>query len=506
MIVVVMGVSGSGKTTVGELLAQRWRCRFSDADGFHPPANLEKMRSGVPLGDADRLPWLRTIRDAMAASLAAGTDHVIACSALKRAHRQILAPDGSPEREVVFVHLRGSPDLVRARLGARTGHFFDPTLLQSQLEALEAPEDAITVDILQTPAQIVAELTRVLRPEHLEDPMPLSTNPSIGLVGLGVMGRNLAANLADHGVTVVGLDLGLAQRTAFASAVPTGIPCATLAELLDQLPSPRRILLMVPAGAPVDALLTALLPALARGDVVLDGGNSHYRDTQARARRAAEAGIDYIGLGVSGGEQGARHGPSLMAGGTVEAIEEVAPLLRAIAARAPDGAPCFARVGPDGAGHFVKMIHNGIEYADMQLIAEGYHLLRTLGRSSYAQLADTFAAWNAGELGSYLMEITTAILRTRDPETGAPILEVIRDAAGQKGTGHWASTTAMELGMPAPTIAEAVYARSLSALKDERLHAAAALPIAAPSPPPADLAAIVGDALLAARIAVYAQG
>jgi 6-phosphogluconate dehydrogenase len=507
MIVVIMGVSGSGKTTVGRMLAQRWRCRFSDADSLHPPANLEKMRAGVPLTDADRLPWLHTIREAMTASRAAGLDHVFACSALRRAYRQILAPDGTPQGEIVFVHLCGSPELVRERLGARTGHFFDPTLLQSQFETLEAPDDAIAVDIVQTPEQIVAGLSHVLRPD-LPDPedlwMPPQTGSTLGLVGLGVMGRNLAANLADHGVTVVGLDLGAAQRVAFARAVPTGIPCATLAELLEQLPPPRRILMMVPAGAPVDTLLTALLPALTSGDIVIDGGNSHYRDTQARARRAAELGIDLIGLGVSGGEQGARHGPSLMAGGTIEAIEKVDPLLRAIAARAPDGTPCFARVGPEGAGHFVKMIHNGIEYADMQLIAEGYHLLRTLGGASYPQLADTFAAWNEGELGSYLMEITTAILRRRDPETGAPILEVIRDAAGQKGTGHWASTTAMELGMPAPTIAEAVYARSLSALKDERAHASAALPVA--FAPAVDLAAAVGNALLAARIAVYAQG
>ena len=332
----------------------------------------------------------------------------------------------------------------------------------------------------------------------------------LGLVGLGVMGRNLAANLADHGVTVAGYDLGADQRAAFARAVPRALACASLEELLAALPVPRVILMMVPAGAPVDALLDTLLPVLARGDVVIDGGNSHFRDTHRRVERAAGRGVHFIGLGVSGGEEGARRGPSLMAGGTVEGVERIAPLFRAIAARAPDGEPCFARVGPDGSGHFVKMIHNGIEYADMQLIAEGYHLLRHLCGFSYERLADIFTTWNEGELGSYLMEISTAILRKADPETGAPILEVIRDAAGQKGTGHWAATTALELGMPAPTIAEAVHARCLSALKDERVRASAAFPIARPDRVTGvaaeELAAAIGDALLAARIAVYAQG
>ncbi|WP_247887208.1 NADP-dependent phosphogluconate dehydrogenase [Azospirillum sp. SYSU D00513] len=513
MIVVVMGVSGSGKSTVGQMLAEGWGCAFSDADSFHPASNVEKMSRGVPLTDEDRIPWLRAIRAAMEESLAAGRDHVFACSALKREYRHILAPDGTATGEVVFAHLSGSAELIRERLGARSGHFFDPALLQSQFDTLEAPDDAILVDIRRSPEDIVADLTRVLRPDSTieEDRgMTVAGGATMGLVGLGVMGRNLAANLADHGVTVAGYDLGAEQRAAFAAAVPNGVTCGTLSEMLEKLPTPRLILMMVPAGAPVDALLASLLPVLSRGDVVIDGGNSHYRDTQARVRRAANMGVEFIGLGVSGGEEGARRGPSLMAGGTEEAVGRVAPLLRAIAARAPDGEPCFARVGPDGAGHFVKMIHNGIEYADMQLISEGYHLLRNLCGFSYEKLAETFSAWNEGELASYLMEITTAILGKADPETGAPILEIIRDAAGQKGTGHWASTTAMELGMPAPTIAEAVFARSLSALKEERVAAAAALPVAPPaalSDTEAEaLAAAIGDALLAARIAVYAQG
>ncbi len=328
----------------------------------------------------------------------------------------------------------------------------------------------------------------------------------IGVIGLGVMGRNLAANVADHGAVVAGYDLDENRRAAFTDAVPNGVACATPEALLATLKTPRVVLMMVPAGAAVDTLLDSLLPRLSGGDVLIDGGNSHYSDTRRRAALAAGAGVHFVGLGVSGGEEGARRGPALMAGGTVEGIERVAPLLRAIAARAADDAPCFARVGPDGAGHFVKMIHNGIEYADMQLIAESYHLLRHLGGFSYERLAETFAAWNGGPLASYLMEITTAILRTSDPETGGPILDIIQDAAGQKGTGHWATTAAMELGMPAPTIAEAVHARCLSALKTERLHAASLFPPPVGSAAPDNFAAIVGDALLCGRIAVYAQG
>ncbi|GAA4258629.1 NADP-dependent phosphogluconate dehydrogenase [Azospirillum formosense] len=327
----------------------------------------------------------------------------------------------------------------------------------------------------------------------------------IAVLGLGVMGRNLAANLADHGAVVAGYDLDEGRRGAFAAQVGNAVPCASVEDLLGALKAPRTILMMVPAGAPVDELTAALLPRLSPGDVLIDGGNSHFRDTNRRAALAAAAGVRFVGLGVSGGEEGARRGPALMAGGDAEALAPVAPLLAAIAARAPDGESCFARVGPEGAGHFVKMIHNGIEYADMQLIAEAYHLLREIGGCSYERLADIFAEWNGGELASYLMEITTDILRTKDGETGVPILEVIRDAAGQKGTGHWAATTALELGMPAPTIAEAVHARCLSALKDERVRAAEALAIPH-VPSTEDLVASVGDALLSGRIAVYAQG
>ncbi|HEY0837070.1 MAG TPA: NADP-dependent phosphogluconate dehydrogenase [Azospirillum sp.] len=516
-VIVVMGVCGSGKSSVGRHLARRLGWPFLEGDDFHPPENVARMAAGVPLRDEDRRGWLDAIAARLAVARAQGRPVVVSCSALKRRYRDRLRA-GAPG--LLFVHLDGARETILDRMARRTGHFMPASLLDSQLAELERPaedERALVCDIGPAPEEIAARVAPLLAGLGLDggrvhqrtgeaSAMAQGNSADIGVIGLGVMGRNLAANLADHGAVVAGTDLDDGRRAALAADVPGGVPCAGPEEMLAVLKAPRVVLMMVPAGAAVDALLSALLPRLSAGDVLIDGGNSHYQDTRRRAAQASAAGVHFIGLGVSGGEEGARRGPALMAGGTVEGIGRVAPLLRAIAARAADGEPCFARVGPDGAGHFVKMIHNGIEYADMQLIAEGYHLLRHLGGVGYGRLAEMFAEWNGGELASYLMEITADILRTSDPETGAPILEVIRDAAGQKGTGHWATTAAMELGMPAPTIAEAVHARCLSALKEERGRAASAFPPPPQAVPPDGFAADVGDALLCGRIAVYAQG
>ena len=264
---------------------------------------------------------------------------------------------------------------------------------------------------------------------------------------------------------------------------------------------------MVKAGDAVDAQIAALQPLLATGDMIIDGGNSHYADTMRRERAAAGPGLGFLGAGVSGGEAGARHGPSIMVGGAASAFGRVQPMFEAIAARIDD-VPCCARLGPDGAGHFVKMLHNGIEYADMQLIAEVYALLRGPGGMAVAELQATFAAWNEGELDSYLIEITAAILGTEDPETEGPLVDVILDRAGEKGTGRWASVAALDLGVPAPTIAAAVFARALSALKPERVAAAPLFPRER-APFAGDrsrLAATLHDALLAAKLGAYAQG
>ena len=331
----------------------------------------------------------------------------------------------------------------------------------------------------------------------------------IGLIGLGVMGRNLALNIADRGFTVAVYNRTVATTDAFVGASPGAalLPCETLAELVAAIRPPRPVLLMVKAGAPVDAQIDALAPLLAADDMVIDGGNTHYADTMRREQAAAARGFGLLGAGISGGEAGARYGPSIMVGGTAAAYRRIQPIFEAIAARVA-GAPCCARLGPDGAGHFVKMMHNGIEYADMQLIAEVYTLLRELGGMPPAKLQTTFAAWNDGDLNSYLIEITAAILGTADPETGQPLLDLILDTAGEKGTGRWASVAALDLGVPAPTITAAVFARALSALKAERQDAAARFPrdTAAFTGDGERLVATLHDALLAGKLCAYAQG
>ncbi len=338
----------------------------------------------------------------------------------------------------------------------------------------------------------------------------MSADKAVGVIGLGVMGRNLALNIARNGYPVAGYDIEAAKaqeaRAAFAGKAMA--VAGTREEFLAQLQRPRRILVMVPAGSPVDAVLGDLRPGLAKGDVVIDGGNSFFEDTRRRIKALEGSGILFVGTGVSGGEEGALLGPSIMPGGNPDAWPLVGPVLQKIAARAPDGAPCCEWIGPDGAGHFVKMVHNGIEYADMQMIGEAYFLMeRALGLEP-AAMHDIFAEWNKGELDSYLIEITAAILAKRDPDTGKPMVEVILDTAEQKGTGKWTSGAALDLGVPAQTIAIAVFARMMSALKDERVAAAKVLagPSAKFSGDRKAFVAMIRDALYASKICSYAQG
>jgi 6-phosphogluconate dehydrogenase len=331
----------------------------------------------------------------------------------------------------------------------------------------------------------------------------------IGLIGLGVMGENLALNLERNGFSVTGFDLDENKRNSFAKRTE-GLKAGSahsLAELVANLQIPRRVWLMVPAGAPVDAVLAELRPLLSAGDVVIDGGNTLYRDTQRRMESLEGTGILYVGSGVSGGEEGALNGPALMPGGSSEAWPLVRPFLQAIAAKAEDGQPCCEWMGPGGAGHFVKMVHNGIEYADMQMICEAYALMKSLGMTA-AQKSAVFRQWGEGELSSYLIDITADILAHQDPETGHALVEMILDTAEQKGTGKWTSQIALDMGVSAPTIADAVFARTMSALKPERVLAAKILKGPAPQAAP-NLDAIlpkIKKALLAAKICAYAQG
>jgi 6-phosphogluconate dehydrogenase len=332
----------------------------------------------------------------------------------------------------------------------------------------------------------------------------------IGIVGLGVMGGNLALNIERNGFRVAGYDLNAARTRAFLSGPAAGSRIRGVgspAELTAALEKPRRILMMVPAGRPVDDAIAHLKPHLEPGDILIDGGNSWFLDTERRSKDLEAEGFNYIGTGVSGGEEGALLGPSIMPGGQRAAWGALAPIFRAIAAKADDGQPCVEYMGPRGAGHYVKMVHNGVEYGDMQLIAETYDLLgRSLGLPA-GELAQIFAGWNEGELESYLIEITVKVLRKVDEETGAPLVDVILDEAQQKGTGKWMSQNALDIGAPIPTINAAVESRIISALKQERVEASHVLH--GPSPRYSgskDLVAAARDALYASKITSYAQG
>ncbi len=328
-----------------------------------------------------------------------------------------------------------------------------------------------------------------------------------GLTGLATMGQNLARNIARHGF-VVAVHNRTAQRTerfvAEHGHEGSFVGARTLKELVAALAPPRVVMMMVKAGEPVDEVLAALRPHLRAGDLVIDGGNSDFRDTERRLAQLAADGVWYLGTGVSGGEEGALHGPSLMPGGRPEAYELVEPVLTAIAASV-DGVPCCAYIGDGGAGHYVKMVHNGIEYADMQLIAEAYDLLRTGLGLEPPELRRVFAEWNSGDLDSFLIEITATVLARRDDLGDGWLLDKVLDAAGQKGTGRLTAHSALELGAPVTAITEAVFARFLSALVDERRAAATALP--GPSGAGAGLRVDdVRDALYASKVVAYAQG
>ncbi len=335
------------------------------------------------------------------------------------------------------------------------------------------------------------------------------TQADIGLIGLAVMGQNLVLNMARHGYRVAVYNRTTETMTRFVQEHPDAplMGCATLEQFVAALERPRRVLIMVKAGAAVDAVIEQLLPLLEPGDLIADLGNSFFQDTERRARELEAKGLRFLGVGVSGGEEGALWGPSIMPGGDREAYALVEDVFTDIAARY-EGEPCVAYIGPRGAGHYVKMVHNGIEYADMQLIAEAYDLLhRGLGLTA-AELHEVFARWNGGELQSYLIEITADILTHIDEASGRPLVDVILDEAQQKGTGKWTSQSALDLGVPTPTINAAVESRIISAYKAERVAASRVL--SGPEPrldgDRQAMIAAVGDALYAAKICAYAQG
>jgi 6-phosphogluconate dehydrogenase len=331
----------------------------------------------------------------------------------------------------------------------------------------------------------------------------------IGLIGLAVMGENLVLNMESHGFTVAVYNRTTEKVDNFINGRGKGkkiIGAHSIEDLIANLKSPRKVMLMVKAGKPVDDFIELLMPHLSKGDIIIDGGNSHFPDTTRRTKYLESKGLLYIGTGVSGGEEGALKGPSIMPGGSVAAWQHVKPIFQSIAAKVEDGTPCCDWVGEDGAGHFVKMVHNGIEYGDMQLICEAYQVMKDLLGLSYDEMHKVFKEWNEGELDSYLIEITRDILNFR--ENGKPLVEYILDTAGQKGTGKWTVLSSLDVGAPLTLIGEAVYGRTLSALKNERVEASKVL--SGPNPKfEGDKKQFIEDlrkALYASKIVSYAQG
>ncbi len=452
-----MGVSGSGKTTVGELLGQHLSIPFFDGDHFHPDENVEKMRQGIPLTDEDRVGWLSALN---CKAREQDNGAVFACSALKESYRALLI--SRLEKPVSWIYLKGNFGVIMERMEKRKDHFMPASLLHSQFETLEEPASGIEIDITLTPSQILKKIM-----EH-------QSKPEFGLVGLGVMGKSLSRNLARNGFRLAlynrheeGVEEKVAEK--FVAEFPelseaTGFD--DLERFVLSMDSPRKIFLMIKAGEATDQFIGHIVPYLSPGDVLIDGGNSHYDDTRRRIAYLKASGVHFVGTGVSGGEEGALKGPSIMPSGDPEAYNKIEKYLTAIAAVDKNGKACCTYVGKDGSGHFIKMVHNGIEYAEMQLLAEIYAGFRYGGGLTPDQIADLFDQWNDTALAGYLLEITGKILRVKEGDQW--LIDLILDKAGNKGTGNWTTVAAAELGMPATMISSALFARYVSAFKSER--------------------------------------
>lgn len=460
-IIFIMGVSGVGKSTIGSLLSEALDIPFFDGDDYHPKENVLKMSMGKALDDSDRLGWLQTLNE-LAIDQLKNDGCVIVCSALKESYRKILSADIEDRAKWVF--LQGSFEQIKARIDSRKGHFMSSDLLKSQFEVLEEPAKAIKVDISLTPKKIIDVIGK-----------QLIEKTAFGLFGLGVMGKSLARNLASRGFDISlfnrhvdGQEVDVAKnfKNEF-EELSSACPFDDVALFVNSLQKPRKIMLMVNAGKIVDDVIEDLLPHLEEGDILIDGGNSNYNETKKRFEYLASKKIRFVGTGVSGGEEGALKGPSIMPGCEEDTYKEVQPFLEAIAAKDANGLPCCTRVGTEGSGHFVKMVHNGIEYVEMQLLAEVFTILKAMGKNP-DQIAQVLASWKE-TANSYLLEITIDILKKKEGDDW--LVNRIMDKAGNKGTGNWTTISSAQLGVPSTMIASALFARYTSFFKDERVAA-----------------------------------
>ena len=460
-VIFIMGVSGSGKSTIGSLLSKALNIPFFDGDDFHPESNILKMSTGQALNDEDRLGWLQTLNNLAKKELVSNSC-VIACSALKKSYRDIL--NKGIQNSTKWVFLQGSFEEITDRINKRKDHFMSSDLLKSQFDTLEEPTEAITININLSPKEITKNVINQLQ-----------NKSEFGLFGLGVMGKSLARNLAnkDFKISIFNRHVDKSEenvainfKNQFVELSQT-LPFDSIEAFVNSIEKPRKIMLMVNAGNITDTVIENLLPFLSKGDILIDGGNSNYNKTKERFHYLKSKNIHFIGAGVSGGEEGALNGPSIMPSGDKTAYKKVKPYLEAIAAKDKNNQPCCTYVGTEGSGHFVKMVHNGIEYVEMQLLAEVYSILSARGKSP-DEIADIFKIGKVNS-NSYLLDITIDILQKKEKKDW--LINKILDKAGNKGTGNWATIAASKLGTPSTLIASALFARYTSFYKEDRMEA-----------------------------------
>jgi 6-phosphogluconate dehydrogenase len=455
-----MGVSGSGKSTIGNLLAQDLNIPFFDGDDFHPESNISKMSNGQPLNDNDRQLWLETLNN-LAKQQLVKNDCIIVCSALKQKYRDILNRDII--HKIKWIFLSGSFEQISERLNRRKDHFMTSKLLKSQFDTLEEPKEALHINISLKPEIIIKTIKN-----------KIMTTSEFGLFGLGIMGKSLCLNLSNNKFKISmfnrhvdGVEVDVAKNfKAQYSELSLAQAFDDISGFVNSLQRPRRIMLMVNAGKTIDYVIEDLIPYLSENDILIDGGNSNYKKTKERLKYLKTKGIHFIGAGVSGGEEGALKGPSIMPSGDKDAYEFVKPYLESISAKDNNNLPCCTYIGSEGSGHFIKMVHNGIEYVEMQLLAEIVTLLEACG-NNLNEVADILNEWEI-TANSYLLEITIKILRKKEGEDW--LVKKILDKAGNKGTGNWATISSAELGVPSTLIASALFSRYTSFYKEERIQ------------------------------------